>query len=67
MKNMKLRLKQLRGQKGLSQKEMAKILNLSTSSIGMYEQGRRLPTYDTLIRYAQLFDVSLDYLITGKE
>ena len=38
-----LRLRKLRKQKGMTQSELAKIADVSTSSIGMYEQGRRLP------------------------
>ena len=46
---------------------MAKELSVSPSTIGMYEQGRRIPALDTLISMARLFNVSLDYLVTGKE
>lgn len=43
-----LRLKKLREAKGLSQAELAKIIGISASSIGMYEQGRRTPEVETL-------------------
>lgn len=61
------RLAALRRKKGLSQTQLAQILNISPSTEGMYEQGRRIPNLETLILMAQFFNVSLDYLITGAE
>ena len=58
---------QLRKKKGMSQSQLAKALGVSPSAIGMYEQGRRVPTLDIIIAMGQLFEVSLDYLITGTE
>lgn len=52
---------------GMSQLQLAQKLNVSPSTIGMYEQGRRIPALDILIKMANLFGVSLDYLITGRE
>lgn len=57
----------LRIKGGMSQSQLAKELSVSPSTIGMYEQGRRIPALDTLISMARLFNVSLDYLVTGKE
>lgn len=57
------RLKTLRTDKNLKQSELADILELSTSTIGMYEQGRRYADLDTLKKIAEYFDVSVDYLI----
>ena len=57
----------LRKKAGMSQLQLANKLNVGPSAIGMYEQGRRTPSVDLLIDMANLFDVSLDYLITGKE
>ena len=51
----------------MSQLQLAEILHVSASTIGMYEQGRRVPGLDILIPMSQAFGVSLDYLITGKE
>lgn len=42
------RLKSLREQKGLTQADLAKLTNISTSAIGMYEQGRREANHETL-------------------
>ena len=57
----------LRKKQGMSQSQLAKELSVSPSTIGMYEQGRRVPDLDTLIAMARLFNVSLDYLVIGKE
>ena len=61
------RLTALRKGKGYSQSMLAQELNLSPSTVGMYEQGRRVPDLDTLIALAKLYRISLDYLITGRE
>lgn len=51
----------------MSQLQLAEALHISASTIGMYEQGRRSPGLDVLIRMSRIFGVSLDYLITGTE
>lgn len=60
------KLTYLRNSNNLSQAELAKKLNISRSSIGMFESNARIPTTDTLVRYAQFFEVSLDYLLGNK-
>ena len=57
----------LRKKAHMSQLDLSLALNVSASTIGMYEQGRRSPDLDVLIRMSHLFDVSLDYLITGTD
>ena len=61
------RLVMLRKQAQMSQLQLSRALHVSASTIGMYEQGRRSPDLDVLIRMSEVFDVSLDYLITGTE
>ena len=61
-----LRIASLRQTCGLSQAELAQRLHISTSAIGMYEQGRREPSVDTLIALSREFGVSLDYLLSGR-
>ena len=61
------RITQLRRTMGLSQLQLAQKLSISPSALGMYEQSRRTPSLDTLISMSQIFNVSLDYLITGSE
>lgn len=57
------RLKLLREDLGLTQKELASVLLISPSTIGMYEQNYRMPDSEMLIRIADLFKVSVDYLL----
>ena len=61
------RIAQLRRNKGLNRSQLAQKLHVSSSAIGMYEQGHRTPSIDTLIQMSRLFNVSLDYLVTGEE
>ena len=60
------RIASLRQSYGLSQAELAQRLHISTSTIGMYEQGRREPSVDTLVALSREFGVSLDYLLSGR-
>lgn len=56
-------LKELRKREGLSQAELAEILGVSKSTVGMYEQNKRSPHSDeVLMRIARHFGVSIDYL-----
>lgn len=57
------RLKKLRENADINQEKLGNILGLSASTIGMYEQGRRQPDNETLIKVAEYFDVSTDYLL----
>ena len=60
------RIASLRQNYGLSQAQLAQKLHISTSTVGMYEQGRREPSVDTLITLSRIFGVSLDYLLSGR-
>lgn len=60
------RIAALRRDAGWSQAELASRLRVSASAIGMYEQGRREPSADTLVALARIFGVTTDYLLTGK-
>lgn len=57
------KLKKLRKDRNLKQEELANLLNISASTIGMYEQGRREPDNATLKKIANFFEVSTDYLL----
>ncbi|MTI48256.1 MAG: helix-turn-helix transcriptional regulator [Firmicutes bacterium] len=57
------RFKQLRNYCSLTQKEMAEILNLSPSTIGMYEQGRRVPDLYMLKEIIDNFNITADFLL----
>ncbi len=56
------RIKQLRQQRGWSQAQLAKKLNVHQKQISGYERGIHSPSIELLIRMAELFDVSLDYI-----
>lgn len=56
----------LRKKHGLSQKKLAEELGMSTGIIGMYESGKRKPSYEALEQIADYFNVSIDYL-TGRD
>ena len=58
-----LRIKQLREELKLNQEELAKKLNISPSTIAMYETNRRQPNYDILENLSNIFNCSLDYLL----
>lgn len=57
------RLRQLRESAGLTQLELAGKINLKSSAVSKYEKGNTLPTIDTLIKLANIFAVSNDYLL----
>ncbi|WP_026477351.1 helix-turn-helix domain-containing protein [Alkaliphilus transvaalensis] len=57
------RLKLLRKGKGISQKVLAASMELSTSTIAMYETSQRDPDTTTLQKLADFFNVSVDYLL----
>lgn len=60
------KLKLLRERKGISQIELAEKLNIQQGSYSNYERGRRTPDIDALIRIANYYKVSTDYLL-GQE
>ena len=57
------RLKELREQKGLKQKELAKLVNVSQKTISAYETGRAQPPSETLQQLAKIFGVTVDFLL----
>ena len=61
------RLYQLRKQKGLSQEELASRLNVSRQTVSKWEVGDSTPDMEKLAAMSELFDVSLDQLVLGKE
>lgn len=60
------RIAVLRRSIGMSQGELAQHLQVSSSAIGMYEQGRREPSAEILVAMARTFGVTVDYLLTGQ-
>lgn len=62
MSTFNLMLKQLRLKEGLTQKELGDRLGLAKTTIGMYEQGRREPDFETLEKIADYFNVDMNFL-----
>ncbi|MBR3780571.1 MAG: helix-turn-helix transcriptional regulator [Clostridia bacterium] len=58
-----MRLKKLRISRGISQLKLALDLNMNQNSISRYETGVRQADYETLIAFADYFNVSVDYLL----
>ena len=63
MELFKERLKQLRTERRITQKEMGDYLKISTRAYQYYEEGKRYPDFEGLIALADYFQVSLDYLV----
>ena len=61
-----MRIALLRTVHDWSQAELAQRIGVSTSAVGMYEQGRREPSLDLVVRLAQELGVTTDYLLMGK-
>lgn len=59
-------LKALRTQRGISQRDLAEVIMVSQQSINKYENHNVEPDIQTLIKIADYFNVSLDYLV-GRE
>ncbi|MBE7012319.1 MAG: helix-turn-helix transcriptional regulator [Ruminococcaceae bacterium] len=58
-----MRLKELRKQNGISQLKLAMDMSMNQNSISRYENGIREADYATLIKFADYFNVSIDYLL----
>lgn len=50
----------LRAENNMSQRELAKMLHISSGTIGMYESGKRTPPLNRAIAIAKLFDVPVE-------
>ena len=61
-----MRIKELREEKNLSQGRLAEIIETSQRNIGRWENGENEPSYSQLIKLANFFNCSLDYLV-GRE
>ena len=57
------RLKSLREEKGLFQSDIAKVLGVSIAAVGFYENEKRDMSPETIIKLAEYFNVSTDYLL----
>lgn len=57
------RLKALRTEKGLTQVELADMLNVSKGTVGMWETGKRMPSFETVDEMTSIFDKRMDYIL----
>lgn len=57
------RIKELRARVGISQENLAKKLGLSVASVASYEIGRVTPSIEVLIKLADVFGVTVDYIL----
>ena len=59
----RVKLKELRESKGLSQQKFANMMNISQGTVGNWESGIREPNFETISKIANFFDVSVDYIL----
>lgn len=57
------RLKDLREEFEMTQEELGKRLNVTKQAVYTYEKGENEPSLDALVKIADIFDVSVDYLL----
>lgn len=60
-------IKKLRLEKGWSQTQLAEMLKISSAGMSHLESGRNSPSLEMVKKIAKLFNVSLDYIVNGKE
>ncbi|MDQ0287802.1 helix-turn-helix transcriptional regulator [Desulfofundulus sp. TPOSR] len=63
MLKLSARLRELRTSRKISQTALSNAVGVSQRAISYYEAGKDIPTLDVLIRLADFFDISLDYLV----
>ena len=64
--NIGARIAELRKEKGMTQAELAAVINISDKAISKWESAGSCPDIDVLIKLSDLFEVSLDYIIRGE-
>ena len=60
-------LRKVRKDRNLNQLKVAMDLNISREALSHYENGKRKPSLEMLNKLSEYFNVSIDYLINGKE
>ncbi|MBQ8292107.1 MAG: helix-turn-helix transcriptional regulator [Clostridia bacterium] len=61
------KLRELRAERGLSQKELGALFNVCNQTVSFWETGSREPDLDTLKKLAEFFDISSDYFLGLQE
>jgi transcriptional regulator with XRE-family HTH domain len=56
------KMRDLRAARGMTQRALAEALGVTTSTISVYERAAKTPPLETVVKLAELFDVSIDYL-----
>lgn len=57
------KLRKLRDNRNWSQQTLADMMNMDRSTVSRYETGKSIPTYQTVIRFADLYQVDKEYLV----
>lgn len=60
-------LRQMRIDKGLTMKQLGEMTDVTESTIGMIETGKRKPGFELLLKLSEVFDCSIDDLVYGKK
>lgn len=63
MKSIGNRIKELRKEKGMTQTQLAEKLNMTKSIVSAYETDVKSPSYNSLIKISEIFNVTTDYLL----
>ena len=61
------RIVELRKKKGWSQEELAEMIDVTRQSVSKWESGQSLPDLDKILKLADIFGVSTDYLLKDKD
>ena len=67
MNNIGFRIKDIRTKSGVSQEQLAGYLGISAATLSRYENMQNVPKLPTIVAIAKAFNVSLDYLICGRQ
>lgn len=62
-----VKLKELRIEKGLSQRKLGEVLDVCNQTVSFWETGSREPDLDTLVKIADFFEVSVDFLLNRED
>jgi transcriptional regulator with XRE-family HTH domain len=63
MKVLGARIKRLRNENKMTQKQLSERLSISESAVGMYERDEREPSFEILVQLSEMFKVTVDYLL----
>ena len=62
-----VKLKELRIEKGLSQRKLGELLGFCNQTVSFWETGSREPDLDALVKIADFFEVSVDFLLNRED